>query len=78
MTIQLASNSPIKMHNLSFLKQSERNFLIIGHMFKLSVIFTSDELMIIRKMYYKFCSLNSPSNTTLSPTLENTTRAAHS
>jgi hypothetical protein len=43
MTIQLRSNSPIKMHHLSFLDQSERKFLIIHHMLKLSLIFTSDD-----------------------------------
>jgi hypothetical protein len=47
------TNSPIKMHDLSFLVQSENYRL-----FSL--------VMIIRKIYYKCCSLNSPSNTTLS------------
>jgi hypothetical protein len=59
-TIQLTSNSLIKMHDLSFLDQSERNswLFITCENYRLFSL-----VMIIRKIYYKFCSLNSLSNT---------------
>jgi hypothetical protein len=54
------------MHNLSFLDQSEQKLPNYSSHVKIIGYFL---VMIIRKIYYKFCSLNSPSNTTLSQSL---------